>query len=173
MVRISNSLLPTNSSGVPQQEITNTSLTVSNTALTNLDGAINSAKVDVNISSGGFDGVVSGTVGVSGNVSVVQSATISGSKGNLSLNQSVLSGDFSTAVDVGNYTKNTVCIDTTGNNEIKIYISSDGGLNYFYYKSCYPMNSECVELVNDVACDRIRLEFTGTETVTASCFSRA
>jgi len=173
MVRISNTLLPTNASGVPQSEITNTSFLVTNAGLSDLAASINSNKVDVNIASGGFDGVVSGSVGITGNVSVVQSSTINGSSGNLSSSQSVVSGDVSTAVDVGSYTKNTVSITTTGTNEIKIYISSDGGSNYFYFKSCYPMNSNCVEIVNDVACDRIRLEYTGTETVTASVFSRA
>jgi hypothetical protein len=34
---------------------------VTNATLTNLDAAINSNRVDVNIANGGFDGVVSGT----------------------------------------------------------------------------------------------------------------
>ena len=200
MVRVSNTLLPTNSSGVPQTEITNSSLAVSGsfypatqpisasslplpsgaaseTTLSSVDGKITACDTGaVVISSGSVNATCSGSVAVSsvsGTVSVSQSSTISGTSGNLDNATSVVDGDFSSAVSVGSYTKNTIMIESSATVEIQIEISPDGGTNYYYYKSCYPMESNCVELVNDVSCDTIRLKYKGTSTITASVFSRA
>lgn len=228
MVRISNSLLPANSAGIPQNEITNSSIAVtgsfypatqpvsaaslplptnaaSETTLSTLNGKVTACDTGaVVVSSGSINATCSGSVAVSGvsgtvtvdgsgvtqpvsgtfyqatqpvsiaaTVQVAASSTINGTKGNLSLSSSVVNGDTSTAVDVGSYTKNTIFINTTGNDEIKILLSYDGGTNYHYLRGCYPMNGDCVEVINDVVCDRIQLEYTGSATVTATVVSRA
>lgn len=228
MVRVSDTLLPANSSGVPQQEIVNTSLAVTGSfypvtqpvsasalplptgaateaSLSSLDAKVTACDTGaVVVSSGSINATCSGSVAVSGvsgtvtvdgsgvtqpvsgtfyqatqpvsiaaTVQVAASSTINGTKGNLDLNSSVVSGDTSTAVDVGSYTKNTIFINTTGNDEIKIMLSYDGGTNYHYYRGCYPMNGDCVEVINDVVCDRIQLQYTGSATVTSTVVSRA
>ncbi len=228
MVRISSTLLPTNSSGVPQSEITNSSLAVtgsfypatqpvSATALPLPSGAssevtlsaLNGKVTDCNtgavvVASGAINATCSGSVAVSAvggtvtvdgsgvtqpvsgafypatqpvsiasTVQVASSSTINGTKGNLSSSATVGTGDLSSAVDVGSYTKNTIYIATSGNDEIKIMLSYDGGTNYHYFRGCYPMNGDCVESINDVVCDRIQLQYTGSATVTATVVSRA
>lgn len=197
MVRISSTLLPTNANGVPQHEIVNTILDVSDStaqgSLSSIDTMLSST-LDVSDSTaqGTLSSIemalasvaVTGTffqatqpVSIAGSVSVSQSATISGSRSNLDNGSAVLSGDASTAVDISSYSKNSVYVDATGSDQIDVLISPDG-TNYYYYNSIYPQQKASggnyfgVLKLDDDVIHSIKLEYTNSATVTAGVISR-
>ncbi len=199
MVRISSTLLPTNANGVPQHEIVNTSLSVSDSvaqsSLSSIDSSLSSTlnvsdssaqSTLSNIETALASVAVTGTffqatqpVSIAGSVSVSQSATISGSRSNLDNASAVVSGGSSTAVDISAYTKNSVYVDTTDSNQIDVLVSPDG-TNYYYYNSIYPQQKSAgsgnyfgVLKLDDDVIDSIKLEYNGSGTVTAGVVSRA
>ena len=214
MVRISNTLLPTNSSGVPQTELTNTSIAittagtltvsdpvaqsslssiVSNTS--SLSGTLNVSDSTAQSTLSSISSSVSGTLtvsditaqsslssiasSVSGTLQVASSSTINGSAGNLFNASSVTNGVQSSAVVISSYTKNTLYVSQTTGNEVRILVRGVNSGSYIYHSSVYPFDpaggssASSVLSLNDQAIYDIKLEATGTDTITASVLSRA
>lgn len=233
MVRISNTLLPTNSSGVPQTELTNASVAITSSgtlnvsdstaqsSLSNIDstltggiivndivsqgelstisstltGTLNVSDTTAQGSLSSIDSALLGTLSVSdgiaqgslssintalaGTLQVSSSATINGSAGNLFNSSSVSNGTQSSVVVISSYTKNTLYVSQTTSNEVRILVRGGNSGSYVYHTSVYPFdplggsNASSVISLNDQAIYDIKLEATGTDTITASIFSRA
>jgi hypothetical protein len=189
MVRISNTLLPTNSSGVPQYEMTNSAVAItaagtlnvsdstSQSTLSNIDstlsGTLNVSDSSANSTLSSIDSSLSGTLQVS------SSATINGTAGNLYNASSVSSGTDSSVVSLASYTKNTIYLTSTTADEVRVYIRGSSGAGFHYHSSLYPYdpaagtNNEAVLSLKDEVVDAIKLTATNTATITASVFSRA
>ncbi len=117
-------------------------LPITNAGLTELASAINSDKVDVNISSGGFDGVVSGTV--TANLSATDNAVLDvvASKATLSTtcevkeflsSATINAGSLSAQFDTENYEHSRFFGQTTasvGTDIILMGSNADGGTFY-------------------------------------------
>jgi len=192
MVRISNTLLPTNSSGVPQTELTNTSiaittagtLTVSDpvaqSSLSSIVSNTSSLSGTLNVSDSTAQSSLSSIASsVSGTLQVASSSTINGSAGNLFNASSVTNGVQSSAVVISSYTKNTLYVSQTTGNEVRILVRGVNSGSYIYHSSVYPFDpaggssASSVLSLNDQAIYDIKLEATGTDTITASVLSRA
>jgi len=217
MVRISNTLLPTNSAGVPQTELTNTSiaittagtLTVSDpvaqsslsTIATNTGALSSTLNVSDSAAQSSLTSIVSNTASLSGTLQVSDSSanstltsidtalagtlqvssssTISGSNGNLFNASSVSGGSQSSVVVLSTFTKNTVYVSATTGNEVRVLVRGANSGSYIYHSSIYPYDpsggssTSGVLKLNDEAIYDIKLEATGTDTITASVFSRA
>ena len=191
MTRISNTLLPTNSTGVPQMELTNASVAITTSGTLNVSDSVaqsSLSSIATNTSS------LSGTLNVSdstaqsslssiassvgGTLQVSSSATINGSAGNLYNSASVSAGTASNTITIGSFTKNTIYVNSTTTDEIRVFLRGDSG-TFVYSQSIYPFdpasgsNNEAVLSINDVVGNSIKLEATATGTITASIFSRA
>ena len=191
MTRISNTLLPTNSTGVPQMELTNASVAITTSGTLNVSDSVaqsSLSSIATNTSS------LSGTLNVSdrtaqsslssiassvgGTLQVSSSATINGSAGNLYNSASVSAGTASNTITIGSFTKNTIYVNSTTTDEIRVFLRGDSG-TFVYSQSIYPFdpasgsNNEAVLSINDVVANSIKLEATATGTITASIFSRA
>ena len=217
MVRISNTLLPTNSAGVPQTELTNTSIAittagtltvsdpvaqsslssiVSNTAslsgtLQVSDSAAQSTLTTIATNTGALSSTLavndssanttlsSIDTALAGTLQVSSSSTISGSNGNLFNASSVSNGSQSSVVVLSTFTKNTVYVSATTGNEVRVLVRGANSGSYIYHSSLYPYDpaggssTSAVLKLNDEAIYDIKLEATGTDTITASVFSRA
>jgi hypothetical protein len=102
-------------------------------------------------------------------------STNSGSEGNLDNGTSVLTGDFSSEVDVDskkNLTITGVTTDT-GSNPIEIHVAhTSAGTKYKYAYDIYPDSSgNFSENLSNVAINYIYLKYTTSATITASVFS--
>jgi len=216
MTRISTTLLPTNSSGVPQMELTNTSvaittagtLTVSDpvaqsslsSIATNTSALSSTLNVSDSTAQSSLASIVSNTASLSGTLSVsdssaqsslssiassvsgtlqvASSSTINGSAGNLFNSASVSAGTASNTITIGSFTKNTLYVNSSTGDEIRVFIRGDSGA-FVYHQSVYPFdpaggsNNEAILKINDVVANSIKLEATATGTITASIFSRA
>ena len=191
MTRISNTLLPTNSTGVPQMELTNASVAITTSGTLNVSDSVaqsSLSSIATNTSS------LSGTLNVSdstalsslssiassvgGTLQVASSSTINGSAGNLFNSASVSAGTASNTITIGSFTKNTIYVNSTTTDEIRVFLRGDSG-TFVYSQSIYPFdpasgsNNEAVLSINDVVANSIKLEATATGTITASIFSRA
>lgn len=166
MVRISQTLLPSSSQGIPQVEITNTSIDVSDSTAQSSLSSINTA--------------------LSGTLAVSSSSTISGSTGNLYNNTSVSSGTDSSIVSVSSKTKNTIYVTSDMGGEVRLYVRGTSAGGFHYHSSIYPSGGmggggggmgsvayDGVLTLKDEVIDAIKLTATGSETITASVFSRA
>jgi len=233
MVRISNTLLPTNDTGVPQTELVNASVAITSSgtldvsdstaqsSLSNIEmtltggltvsdivsqgelstisstlaGTLSVSDTTAQSSLSSIDTALMGTLFVSdsvaqgslssintalaGTLQVSSSATINGSAGNLFNASSVTSGVQSSVVVVSSYTKNTLYVSQTTGNEVRILVRGGNSGSYVYHSSVYPydplggVNASSVISINDQAIYDIKLEATGTDTITASIFSRA
>ena len=115
---------------------------------------------------------------VGGTLQVSSSATINGSAGNLYNSASVSAGTASNTITIGSFTKNTIYVNSTTTDEIRVFLRGDSG-TFVYSQSIYPFdpasgsNNEAVLSINDVVANSIKLEATATGTITASIFSRA
>ena len=182
MVRISDSLLPSNGSGVPQVELTNTSVSVagtffpatqpiSATALPCPSGAATEttlASVNSKITACDTDNVT-----IVGTVSTSSSVTISGTRGNLDSSRSVVSGDVSNSIDVSGKSKFSLYIESSNLQEVQIEISGDGGSNYIYHSSIYLNNSTGFKTFDGDVVSDVRVKYTGSGTAdSVSCFMR-
>lgn len=216
MVRISNTLLPTNSAGVPQTELTNPSIAittagtltvsdpvaqsslssiVSNTAslsgtLQVSDSAAQSTLTTIATNTGALSSTLSVNdsgantkltsidTALAGTLQVSSSTTINGSNGNLFNASSVTSGTQSSVVVLSSFTKSTIYVSQTTGNEVRVLVRGANSGSYIYHSSLYPYdpaggsNPTAVLRLEDVIYD-IKLEATGTDTITASIFSRA
>jgi hypothetical protein len=116
---------------------------------------------------------------LSGTLSVSASSTINGSTGNLFNASSVSNGTQSSNVDLSSYTKHTIYVENTTGNEVRIEARGASGSGFYYHSSIYPYDPsggsayEGVLSIKDEVIDAIRLVATGTDTITASVFSRA
>jgi len=216
MTRISNTLLPTNSSGVPQMELTNTSVNITTAGtLTVSDPTAQSTLSSIASNTSSLGGTLtvsdsaaqsslsaiasntsslSGTLNVSdsaaqsslssiassvgGTLQVSSSATINGSAGNLYNSASVSAGTASNTITIGSFTKNTLYVNSSTGDEIRVFLRGDSGV-FVYHQSVYPFDpaggsdNEAILKINDVVANSIKLEATATGTITASIFSRA
>ena len=216
MTRISNTLLPTNSTGVPQMELTNASVAITTSGTLNVsDSVAQSSLSSIATNTSSLSGTLnvsdstaqsslssivsntsslSGTLNVSdstaqsslssiassvgGTLQVSSSATINGSAGNLYISASVSAGTASNTITIGSFTKNTIYVNSTTTDEIRVFLRGDSG-TFVYSQSIYPFdpasgsNNEAVLSINDVVANSIKLEATATGTITASIFSRA
>jgi hypothetical protein len=188
MVRVSSVLLPTNAAGVPKQEITNSSIAITaastlavedSTAQSSLSNIETSLSGTLDVSDSTAQGSLTDIVtAVQGTLSVSSSVTINGSRTNLANAASTSAGGNSTAVDVSAYSKNTVYINASTNDEIEIWWSPDG-TNWYYRQSVmgdlpsaggssyYASASFDNEVIHS-----IRLTYTATAALTAGVMSR-
>lgn len=189
MVRISDSLLPANGSGVPQVELTNTSVNVAGTffqttqpvsaaALPLPSGAATEstvASVNSKITACDTGAVVisSGTVSVSGTVSTSSSVAITGTRGNMDSSRSVVTNDVSNSIDVSGKSKFSLYIESSNLQEVQIEISGDGGSNYMYHSSIYLNNGTGFKTFDGDVVSDVRIKYAGSGTADAvSCFMR-
>jgi len=217
MVRISNTLLPTNSAGVPQTELTNLSIPITSSSTLNVSDSVAQSSLSsiatntsalsstLNVSdstaqsslttiatntsalsstlavndSGANTKLTSIDTALAGTLQVSASTTINGSNGNLFNASSVSNGTQSSVVIISSYTKNTVFVSATTGNEVRVLVRGANSGSYIYHSSLYPYDpaggssTSAVLKLNDEAIYDIKLEATGTDTITASIFSRA
>ena len=183
------------SSALPAGAATSSNQSTGNTSLASIDGKITACDTgSVTVSSSALPtGAASAANQSTANtslasidskltapISVSSSVTISGSHGNMNNASSVVSGDFSTAIDISGKTKSSIMVKSDSSDSIEVWVSSDSGSNYNLHGSIYPMSSSVglatdyyayLKLDNDVISD-IKLKYTSSATVTASCFSR-
>jgi len=126
---------------------------------------------------------------LSGTLAVSSSSTISGSTGNLYNNTSVSSGTDSSIVSVSSKTKNTIYVTSDMGGEVRLYVRGTSAGGFHYHSSIYPQDPsggmggggggmgsvayDGVLTLKDEVIDAIKLTATGSETITASVFSRA
>lgn len=107
-----------------------------------------------------------------GALSVTFSSSNSGSEGNLDNNQSKISGDFSTEVDVsaGNNLQISGITSDTSMNPIEIWIAhSSAGTKYKYGYEIYPdSNGYFSEKISQTAINYLCLKYSVSATVTAT-----
>ena len=186
-VAVSSSALPTGAATSANQSTANSSLSSISAAMIACDtgnvniatsslptGASTSANQSTaNSSLSSIDAKLTSPLSVSSPV------TISGSRGNLINMSSVVSGDFTTGIDVSAHTKSSITIKSNSSDVVELWVSCDSGISYDLHGSVWPMQPDSgtdyyayIKLDNDVVTD-VKLKFTGTaSTVTASCFSR-
>lgn len=94
----------------------------------------------------------------------------SGSQGNLDNSSSVISGDFSTAIDTSNHTLLTLFGNTTDTtNGIVPQVSADGTNYYPAGFEIFPdSNGDFYQNFPNVTANNFRLKYQGTATVTAT-----
>ena len=191
MVRISNTLLPTNSTGVPQMELTNASVAITTSGTLNVsDSTAQSSLASIVSNTSSLSGTLNVSdstaqsslaaiaTSVAGTLQVSSSSTISGSSGNLFNSASVSSGSTSSTVDLSTFTKNTIYVSSTTSDEIRVFLRGDSG-SFVYSQSIFPYdpasgsNNSAVLTLTDVVINDIQLVATATATITASVFSRA
>jgi len=116
---------------------------------------------------------------VAGTLQVSASATINGSAGNLYNAVSASDGTQSSVVVLSSYTKNTIYLSQTTSNYVKVLVRGVNSGSYIYHSSIYPQDPDSgsnysgILSLNDVAIYDLKLEATGTDTITASVLSRA
>tara|TARA_R110000765_G_scaffold175_3_gene456 strand:- start:2686 stop:3249 length:564 start_codon:yes stop_codon:yes gene_type:complete len=186
MPRASSILPQVNIDGNQMVNISNTSLDVydsgANTLLSSLDTKIincdtsnlstSANQLSANASLSSIDSKLTTPL------SIVQSVAISGSHGNMSNASVVVANDFSTAIDISGFSKNSLSIESTTSDQVEIWISGDSGTNYILHGSIW-LNSPFsganyygyLKLENDVI-THIKIKYTSSSTVTSSCFSR-
>jgi hypothetical protein len=195
MSRISSSSFKVNSNLEQLVSVTNTILDVSDSSaqssLNNIDTSTASADTHLQNIDSGISSVITNTSSIpvqgqatksqsmpvviasdQGALSVTFSSSNSGSEGNLDNNQSKISGDFSTEVDVSagnNLQISGITTDTSGN-PIEIWVAhSSAGTKYKYGYDIYPdINGYFQEKISQTAINYLSLKYSATATVTAT-----
>jgi spore coat protein CotF len=187
-VTVSSSALPVGGSTSANQSTANSSLSSIDSKITACDTSavtVSSSALPSGASSSANQATANSSLAsidskLTGPISVSSSVTISGSHGNMSNASSVASGDFSTSVDISGKGKSSIMVDLDSSDSVEIWVSGDGGSNFNLHGSIYPQSSVVgsptnyyayLKLDGDCISD-VKLKYTASGTVTASCYSR-
>lgn len=187
-VTVSSSALPSGAATAVLQTGGNSSLASISSAMVACDtgnvvvatSALPNGAATSALQTGGNASLSSIDTKLTGPIAVSASVTINGSRGNLINNSAVVSGDFTTSVNIASYTKSSLVVKSNSSDMVEVWISQDSGVSYDYHGSLYPSqptgggsdNYAYLKLENDVLTD-VKLKFTGTASaVTGSLFSR-